>query len=230
MRARGFTIVEATVVVGVVAILTAMSAVGISRLTRSSRTSGERFTVMSSFTFARSRAVAMGRDVYVLFANVDKASVAPAADAPQVLVYDDADLQLRAWLADPDNDPMAVVNANPGNIRDRFVATSTSGLFFRGQDTANVSSCNLAKIPLYLPITGARRTQQDCAPAFCTFCRKYGSTCVGAVRYSADGVARLVTGPSGSGGLIKLVQLDDPTHSICLAISEPAGATSTIPD
>lgn len=229
-RQKGFTLIEAMVVVGVLGILTGLTVFSLSGVVRSARLSGQRFTLVRALDFARSRALAVGRDVYVLFVDVDQDRVAPDPRAPRMLVYDDREMALRGHLADAANNPLEVVDAHPGNIRERFVADASSGLFFRSHAGTTVASCPMESLPPYFGITGERRTRQDCAPAWCTFCSKFGSMCVGAIRFSADGVARVVTGPAGSGGMIKLVDLDDARRSVCIGITEPAGLVNTLPN
>jgi len=204
------------VVVALVAILAGLATYSFTRLLRSNRLSGDRFTIANAIDFAKQRAMARGRDVYVIFANLNRTDLHPSANAPSVIVYDDVDMTMR------DNLDGILGGINPRNVRERFVASEAESLAFRDGTPNQVPPCNLVGLPVYLTITRTAN-QGSCAPAACSFCEDQAGTGVGAVRFSPDGSARIVTGPDGSGGFLKLVARQEQTNFACLAITEPSG-------
>lgn len=225
---RGFTLIEATVTLGILAVLVALAVYGMSGATRQARLSGAKFTFISTLNMARQRAMAQGSDVYVIVSNLDSTESWPPSDAARVLVYEDPTLALRTL---PPN-VMAVVNANPGNIREEFTAAGdtfgSSGFAFVNLGSGPVGAClaeEMARRPPYVSVTGSRATDTQCDRAWCTFCRKQSAQCIGLIRFNADGQARLITESTntGTGGLIKLVNPTDASRSACIAIGEPSG-------
>lgn len=231
---RGFTLIEATITLGILAVLVALAVYAMSGATRQARLSGAKFTFISTLNMARQRAMARGADVYVIVSNLDSTASWPPSNAARVLVYEDLNLQLRTL---PPN-VMAVVDANPGNVREEFTAAGdtfgSSGFAFVNLGTGPVGPCSpaeMARLPPYVSVTNARATTTQCNRAWCTFCRRQGSQCVGLIRFNADGQARLLaqdlelppTTPASTGGLIKLVNPTDASRSACIAIGEPSG-------
>jgi prepilin-type N-terminal cleavage/methylation domain-containing protein len=225
---RGFTLIEATITLGILAVLVALAVFGLSSATRQARLSGAKFTFLSTLNMARQRAMARGADVYVIVSNLDSTTNWPPSDAARVLVYEDLNLQLRTLPPDV----MAVVDANPGSVREEFNAAGdtfgSSGFAFVNLGSGAVGACSaaeMAQLPPYVSVTGSRATTTPCARAWCTFCRQEAGRCIGLIRFNADGQARLITEPTntGTGGLIKLVNPTDATRSACIAIGEPSG-------
>lgn len=228
---RGFTLIEVMVVVAIIGILVSLAAFAFGRATRQARTSGARFKVINTLQIAKQASLARGADVYVVFSNLDSTASWPRESAGRVVVYEDADGTLRDAAAV--DDIMATVNANPANIREDLTASTgqvfgDTGLAFVNTDGNAISPCATATLPAYLRITGPRLTDQNCQ-AFCTFCEvQTAGGCVGAVRFSSNGRARVVTGDVGQGGLVKLVDPIDGNNATCVAIAEPSGIAVTV--
>jgi prepilin-type N-terminal cleavage/methylation domain-containing protein len=224
---KGFTLVEVMVVVAIVGILAGLCIFGLSRAVNAARVTGNRFSLIQTIDFARQRAIAVGRDVYVVFANIDRPERYPSPLSARVLVYDDTTSSMRASL----DALLAGIDANPAGVRERFIASDSSAMLFRFEGGAPVIG-TIVK-PGYVTLSASRQTPVgDCSPALCTFCEKQGDSCVGAVRFSPDGTARIVTGPEGTGGVIALVAPDakDRQRAAVLAITEPAGLVVTLKD
>jgi len=121
-RTRGFTFVELLTAIAILSILVALSAFALGRATHDARVSGVRFDVVNTLQFAKDRALATGRDVYVVFANLDSTERWPRENTARVLVYEDPDALLRtpANLADV----MSVVGdaANQQNVLQDLMA------------------------------------------------------------------------------------------------------------
>ncbi|MCI0571750.1 MAG: prepilin-type N-terminal cleavage/methylation domain-containing protein [Myxococcaceae bacterium] len=225
-RIRGFTLVEVMTAIAVGAIFVSLAVYALSNATRSARVSGARFTVMNAFQQARSRAAAQNTDVYLVFSNLESTSAFPLSSVPRVILYEDEALALRTTPAL--DDIMATIGAAPQGIFDEYNGLGTSygmsGLTFVPRDGSVVPACPDA-VPGYLGITGTRAARSDptCGNALCTFCEAQAGQCVGALRFTPDGMVRAMTGPLGLGGVLKMVNLDSDARSLCIAFSEPTG-------
>ncbi len=225
-RHAGFTLLELMITLAVVGILAALAVFGVTSALRASRNSGARFEVVSLLSTARQRAVARGTDVYVIFSNVESAASFPPGSVARVLLYEDTAQALRAT---PD---ALMAGLGAGRILDELSGAGSSfaasGLaFVDGKGTViSGSGCDgtAGAVPPYMSVTGDRLTSRACARAWCTFCEQQDGQCVGAVRFTPNGQARIVTGPEvGTGGLIKLVNPLALERSACIAITEPGG-------
>lgn len=215
------------VAVAIVGILTALATFALGAATRSARTSGQKFDIVQLVQFARSRAQVTGADVYVIFGNLDSRDVSSRDVAPRVLVYEDANRNLR--LEANADDLMAAALADETNIREEISGAGSffgeSGLTFVPRDEAlAVPACTLARLPTYLPVTAERVNNGSCT-AWCTFCEVQPSGCTGAIRFTPDGMGRIVTRTdvAGTGGVLRLLDPSDPNNATCMAIGEPSG-------
>ena len=228
IRQRGFTLLEMMIVVAIIGLVSAMSLFALGKATSSARRSGAKFDMVSLFTNARQLAMTQGTDVYVILTNLE--STAAGAAGARALVYIDPPTVM-GLRANP-TDLMLAVNAAPNGVREELRARSVlygdTGLaFVTTPGPAVTTDCgNLATaLPPYISVTGTRTNTRTCARSWCTFCSVQPTGgCVGAIRYAADGSARIVTGGAGKGGVIKIIdtraQADSPA---CIALSEPAG-------
>ena len=204
------------VVVAIFAILTALATFALGSATRSARISGQKFDIVQLVQFARTRAQVTGSDVYVVFANLDSRDASSREVAPRVLVYEDANRNLRL-AANADN-LMPAVLADELNIREDITGAGRffgeTGLAFVPRDpAATVPACSLARLPTYIPVTGDRMGNGDCT-AWCTFCEVQPSGCTGAIRFTPDGMGRIVTrsAATGTGGVLQLLDASDPEN------------------
>lgn len=218
---------EMMVVLAIVAVFATLSVYALGRASRASRLSGAGFNVIHMLQSAKALAISSGTDVYVIFSNLESTASWPRDAAARVIVYQDAAFGVRGSI----DNIMAVVNA-PGNERNIREELSAAGAVFGGSGIAFVDNkgtmtpdCGdlAALLPAYMSVTGARRTDRSCARSWCTFCEVQAGQCIGAIRFTSDGTARIVTGNAGRGGLVKLVYPDDAQRSTCIAVSEPNG-------
>jgi prepilin-type N-terminal cleavage/methylation domain-containing protein len=223
---RGFTLIELMIVVAIVGLLASMAFYGLSSATRSSKVSSARFTITNLVSQARARAMAKGFDVYLVFADLESQTGPLSATQTRIIVYEDRTAALRAFP----NDLVA-------NLQDDQVVQVITG---EGASYANgwltptplngtpAASCEGPQppVPEHRTVLGIDRLDRgDCGlgSAWCSFCEDQSGSCVGALRFSPEGTVRTVTGPAGSGGVLRLVNLDEDARSFCLAYSEPAG-------
>ncbi len=229
---RGFSLMEMMVVLAIIAVFATLAVFALGRASRAARLSGARFTVIQMLQSAKALAMSNGSDVYVIFSNLESTSAWPPDTAARILVYQDRAFALRGSI----DNIMTVVNqpGNGANIREELNAAGTlfggTGIAFvdtQGTVTPDCGDLNTL-LPAYMSVTNTRRTARPCARSWCTFCEVQSGQCIGAIRFAANGEARIVTGGAGRGGLVKLVHPDDAQRSACIAISEPHGQAMTL--
>lgn len=227
------------VVVAIVGILAAMAFYGFEAATRSSRVSNARFTLTSTFEGARMYAMSRGVDTYLIFDNLESQERPVVGDPVRLLIVEDRAGLIRAA---PDA-IMSTINAAADPEQLRIVETITGGgiSYANGwltptlvdglTPTVIVRSCEEegGPVPPMRELLNLSRFDGNTCSnrSWCSFCETQEGRCIGALRFSADGMMRTVTGPDGAGGTLRIVNVDNDERSFCLAYSEPAGVVLT---
>lgn len=221
------------VVVAIVGLLAGMALYGMDAAVRSSRVSNARYTITSSFDQARIHAMSRGVDTYLIFANLESQEAPVIGDPVRLMVVEDRAGLIRAA---PDNILATIAAAaDPEQLRVRQEITGGGLSYANGWLTPTtlsgdpVGSCEEGHLPQLRELLNLSRLDgNQCSDAsWCSFCEVQEGQCIGALRFSADGMVRTVTGQPGAGGTLRIVNLDNDDRSFCLAYSEPAGVVLT---
>lgn len=219
-RAAGFTLIEAVIVVGVIAILAALAGLGLIYGTQRARVNNAAFSLGALTAVAQMRAASTGHSQYLV---VYQSSTGAAG----ALVIHREDLTNPDWgvvdLSTDISDLSKWQTKGIGQVIEHFALTG-GGFSFRTLD-------GLATLPVpYGSISLTKSgTSSDLMKA-CTFCRDVTGGTLGALRYRPEGIVTDSINARLSGAALAIAtatSAEQPNIKV-LAVTIPAGITKII--
>lgn len=221
-RTRGFTLVEAVVVIGLIGIMTALSVNAFSGLPTRARLSNDFLDLAVTVRYAKARAAASGYDVYML--------VSTKAQAIYIIEDTDGNFPDTTLTGFQFDKPLADQRTYCAGVGDRILRRIEFSYVEEAghkKYTVGFADAGFSETTLYpKPFQGIDPSSP------CTFCGKYPSPeNVGAIQFRPDGEISIIgdTSAPGAGLIVQTYtgQARDTNSRRALLVASPTGLSRT---